>query len=139
MFVDVVDQHGQGLKIDARRVLRMRPAVIAGEPHGCTFIDFVSGGVFVRGEIPQIQALFAPYIRLAALRAPNKVPILINADGIAAVLGPDPDYVSANSIALAATGFENLNDPARNKIPLLETLSQVQIALDAAATQQALA
>jgi hypothetical protein len=76
---------------------------------------------------------------LAALHAPNKAPVLLNADGIAAVLGPDPDYVNANSIAVAAVGFENQNDPIRNNIPLLETPSEVQRALDGATTQPALA
>ena len=138
MFVDVVDHNGQCLKIDARRVLRMRPAVLAGEPHGCTFIDYVSGGVFARGDLAQTQRLFVRYVRLAALHTPNMAPLLINVDAIAALMGPDPDYVQANSIAVAAVGFENQNDPARNRIPLMETVTEAQLALEGAATGPAL-
>jgi hypothetical protein len=138
MFVDVVDYLGRSLKIDSRRVLKMRPAILADEPHGCTFIDYVSGGVFARGELAQAQGLFAPYVRWAALHAPNKTPMLINVDGIAAVLGPDSQYAQANTIAVAAVGFENQNDPARNKIPLKETMAEVQVAFDGADARRAL-
>ena len=91
------------------------------------------------GNLLHSSLLFAPYVRWAALHAANKTPVLINVDGIAAALGPDSGYAQANTIAVAAVGFENQNDPARNRIPLMETVAEVQLTFDGADTRRALA
>lgn len=132
MYVDVTDYHGQSVKVDPQRVIKLRPSEVAGDPAGCTLIDFASGGVFAQGGLNSIGNIFAPYIPLASLHAPDGSPVLLNADGIAAILGPDPQYAASGSTAVVATGFENQRVPARNRIPLAETVADAQAALAAA-------
>lgn len=126
MFVEVIDYHGHPVRIDPSRVIKFRPTFVANDPPGCTLIDFASGGVFAEGPIEQVGALFAPYIRLASLHAPNGVPILLNADGIAAILAPDESYEGANSMAIVTVEFENRRVPLRNKIPLEEAIAEAE-------------
>jgi hypothetical protein len=128
MFVDVTDYHGNPHSIDPLRVIKIRPAAIAGDdPEHAVLIDYVSNGVFAVGTLNGIVKLFAPYIPLAALHAPDGTPIYVNAEGISAV-GRDPAY-AGNSVAIVAQNFENQRVPARNKIALRENERETKAAL----------
>ncbi len=112
MFVTVTDYHGNQIGIDPNRIIKIRQSGIADEPKKTVFIDFASGGTFAKGKLKEIVKLFGTYIRLAALHAPNEMPIFLNADGIAAV-EVDEQY-DGRSVAVVGPPFENLRVPARN-------------------------
>jgi hypothetical protein len=118
MFVLITDWHGNQVSIDPARVIKIREAGIADEPKNTVFIDFVSGGTFAKDELKKIVKLFGTYIRLAALHAPNDMPIFVNSDGIASV--DVDDRYDGNSVAIVNRDFENVRVPARNKIALRE-------------------
>jgi len=132
MFVNVVDYHGHTVGIDPNRVIKLRPALVQDdEPADCTLVDFASGGVLAMGDLSAVAPIFAPYIRLAKLHAPNGSPIMLNADGIAAVTPPDLER-NGNSMAVVKVEYENNRVPARNSIPLAEdTTAAEQILNDA--------
>ena len=106
MFVQVTDYHGNQIGIDPSKVIKIRPAGLLDEPKNTVFIDFASGGTFAKGKLEKIVKLFGTYIRLAALHAPNDMPVFLNADGIAAV-EVDKQY-DGQSVAVVATAFDNL-------------------------------
>jgi hypothetical protein len=130
MFVTVTDYHGNQIGIDPNRIIKIRQSGIADEPKKTVFIDFASGGTFAKGKLKEIVKLFGTYIRLAALHAPNEMPIFLNADGIAAV-EVDEQY-DGRSVAVVGPPFENLRVPARNKIALNETVAQAKEAIESA-------
>jgi hypothetical protein len=68
------------------RALKIREAGIADEPMDTVFIDYVSGGTFPKDSLKNIVKLFGTYIRLAALHAPNGMPVFLNSDGVASML-----------------------------------------------------
>jgi hypothetical protein len=105
------------------------------EPKNTVFIDFASGGTFAKGKLETVVKLFGTYIRLAALHAPNDMPVFLNADGIAAV-EVDKQY-DGKCVAVVATAFENLRVPARNKIGLNETVEQAREAIESARRHEA--
>ena len=130
MFIQITDHQGNQVGIDPLKVIKIRTSDIADEPRRMVFVDYASNGVFARGTLTEIVRLFAPYIRLAALHAPNGKPIFLNADGIAAV-GLDGGY-DGRSVAIASTGFENIRVPARNKIGLRETVAEAEQIIEGA-------
>jgi hypothetical protein len=130
MFVQVTDYHGNQIGIDPSKVLKIRGAGLSDEPKNTVFIDFASGGTFAKGKLEKIVKLFGTYIRLAALHAPNDMPVFLNADRIAAV-EVDKQY-DGRSVAVVATAFENQRVPARNKIGLSETVEQAREAIESA-------
>ena len=71
MFIDVTDYHDHLIKLDPTKVIKLRPAVVEGEPARCTLIDFASGGLFAKGDLPEIRGLLSQYIRIAALAWPS--------------------------------------------------------------------
>ena len=113
-----------------RLILSVVAAGLLDEPKNTVFIDFASGGTFAKGKLEKIVKLFGTYIRLAALHAPNDMPVFLNADGITAV-EVDKQY-DGQSVAVVATAFENLRVPARNKIGLSETVAQAREAIESA-------
>ena len=126
MFVNVVDYHGHTVAIDPSRVIKLRPALVQdGDPEDCTLVDFASGGVFAMGDLSVVAPKFAPYIRLAKLHAPNGLSVLLNADGIAAVVPPNPQR-NGNSMAVVKVEFENHRVPSRNMIPLAEDITSAE-------------
>ena len=130
MFVQVTDYHGNQIGIDPGKVIKIRGAGLLDEPKNTVFINFASGGTFAKGKLEKIVKLFGTYIRLAALHAPNDMPVFLNADGITAV-EVDKQY-DGQSVAVVATAFENLRVPARNKIGLSETVAQAREAIESA-------
>jgi hypothetical protein len=130
MFVQVVDHNGNQVGIEASGVIKLREGGIADEPKQTVFVDYASGGTFAKGALDDIVRLFAPYIRMAALHAPDGVPVFLNADGIAAV-EVDSQY-DGNSVAVVNESFENVRVPARNKIALHETVVEAEQAIAAA-------
>jgi hypothetical protein len=126
MFIDVVDYHGHTVAIDPTRVIKLRPALVQdGDPEDCTLVDFASGGVFAMGVLASVAPKFSPYIRLANLHAPNGLPVLLNADGIAAVVPPNSQR-NGNSMAVVKVEFENHRVPSRNTIPLAEDIATTE-------------
>lgn len=132
MIVNLIDYHGNPATMDPARLLRLRPALAnLGDPDGCTLVDWGQGGIFALGNIRTLAGLFAPYVRLAGLHAPDGTPIYVNADAIDVVM-VDGAY-AGNSVAVVKRDFENTNVPARNKIALLETVQAATTILNAAA------
>lgn len=131
MIVSLTDYHGNPAKMDPTRLLRLRPTLAnLGDPDGCTLVDWGQGGIFALGNIRTLAGVFAPYVRLAGLHAPDGTPIYVNADAIDVVM-VDGAY-AGNSVAVVRRDFENINVPVRNKIALLENVEAATTILEAA-------
>jgi hypothetical protein len=131
MLVRVTDHRGDDATIDSARVIKLRPALASlGDPLDTVLVDFATGGVFARGTLADIETLFAPHIRLAALHAPDGSPVRINAKGIAAI-ARDPQF-AGNSVAIVTEDFANPRVPARNRIALRETVAEAETIVQAA-------
>ena len=130
-YVSVTDYHKHPASILSDQLVKLRPALSKlDDPAGCTLIDYGSGGVFALGDLETIGGLFAPYVRLAGLHAPDGSAILINADAIAAI-SVDDQY-AGSSVAVVKPQFNNPRVLERNKIALREDVATAQAALDGA-------
>lgn len=132
MLLNITDFHGQQIGLDPQCVIKLRPATVMGEPAAATMVDFVSGGMFAAGSLRDNWDILGAHVRLALLHAPDGTEVLINADGIAAVLPPDPGYTEAGCIAVVSRDYENERVPTRNRIPFSEKVPEVQAALASA-------
>lgn len=130
MFLNVTDYHGHDIGIDPKRVIKLRDASLSDEPANTVFVDYASNGTFVQGKLAKIAPMFGAYIRLAALHAPNGQDIFINKDGIASV--DVDDRYAGKAVLVVTVEFENMRVPARNKIPVSETVKQALAILSAA-------
>jgi hypothetical protein len=133
MFVQITDWHNNPVSIDPARVIKIREAGIADEPMDTVFIDYVSGGTFAKDSLKNIVKLFGTYIRLAALHAPNGMPVFLNSDGVASI--DVDDRYDGNSVAIVSRDFENMRVPARNKIALEENAADATRIIESAALQ----
>ncbi|VIO79237.1 hypothetical protein [Bradyrhizobium ivorense] len=132
MYLIVTDYHGHQIGIDPKRVIKLRQASLSDEPANTVFVDYASNGTFVQEALEGIVGKFGAYIRLAALHAPNGQDIYINKDGVASV--DADDRYAGNAVLIVTVEFENMRVPARNRIPVRETVAEAEAILSSAAT-----
>lgn len=130
MLLNVTDYHGNQIAIDPKRVIKLRAASLSDEPAETVFIDYATNGTFARGRLDQISRLFGTYIKLAAFHAPNGQGIYVNKDGVASVAVDD--RYAGNAVLVVTVEFENMRVPARNKIPVHESVAEAEAILGAA-------
>lgn len=131
MYLIVTDYHGHQIGVDPTRVIKLRQASLSDEPANTVIVDYASNGTFVQGTLQEIVAMFGAYVRLAALHAPNGQDIYVNKDGIASI--DVDDRYAGNAVLVVTVDFENVRVPARNKIPVRETVAEARAILSAAA------
>ena len=131
MFLNFTDYHGNRIAIDPTRVIKLRTASLSDEPVDTVFVDYASNGTFVRGTLPEISRLLGTYVRLAPFHAPDGEDIFINKQGIASVAADD--RYAGNAVLVVTVEFENVRVPARNKIPVRESVGEAEAILAAVA------
>jgi hypothetical protein len=135
MLVRVKLPKGKTASIEATSVIRIRPSFGDYEQSDTVFIDYVSSGVFSIEPFEELKQRFGEHIRLAQLNSPVSTPVLLNADGIAAVVPPNPalHHELARSVAMFTTAFINPTNPTRGQQQLRETEAQARTILNRAA------
>lgn len=132
MLVKVKLPGGKSASIETSSVIRIRPSYGEYEISNTVFVDYVSGGCFSTEALDEVSIKFGKFIRLATLHSPTGTPVLLNADGIAAISPPNASLHNENarSVAIFKPQFINPHNPSRGQQQLQETEAAARAVLN---------